>query len=579
VSTWPYTGGYKRARAALLASGPLCVHCGLTVATEADHEPPVALHVHVEGSACCVLVPSCSPCARKQAGVVSGVVLAARRSPVVEAEPVGFDVGSVVWDAAGWLDDLRDVPNDAVWPRLMTVPHPFAVGSLGDEFCRSSTARTGKVLRWWQRLVAVRLLEVDAAGRLIWDSLVLTLSRQLGKSWLLREICLWRMEQGDRFGEPQLVLHTGRDLAVCKEVQRPARVWAKGMPDVFKVREVNGQEEIELLRDGSRWMLRAKDAVYGYGASLAGVDEAWKVPALSIEEGLYPTMIEREQPQLILLSTAHRRATSLMVNRRTAAIADLADPDRDLIVEWSCPRSMSLDDAEGWKLASPHWTDRRRRVIAGRLKAAREGVSDDVDEPDPLEAFRAQWLNQWPVVSLDPVDLKGELLVDADAWGATYGTVVDRDRIWIGLEDYGGTGAAVAAAIRLDDGRIGVDGWLCPSWDAAVADVRRVTVAHSRYRLLVGASLEANVPTDLRSLKAGSRETRSGLPLLRQLVNTRMVVHEVGDDLDAQVAGARVTRATDGSLLLLAGQRTDLLRAACWAVQSAHHPTRQPAIH
>jgi len=40
-----------------------------------------------------------------------------------------------------------------------------------------------------------------------------TMARQLGKSWLLRELLLWRIHQGDRFGEPQDVLHTGKDLA------------------------------------------------------------------------------------------------------------------------------------------------------------------------------------------------------------------------------------------------------------------------------------------------------------------------------------------------------------------------------
>ena len=53
------------------------------------------------------------------------------------------------------------------------------------------------------------------------------MARQLGKSWLLRELWLWRIHQGERFGEPQDVLHTGKDVAVCKEVQRPARIWAK----------------------------------------------------------------------------------------------------------------------------------------------------------------------------------------------------------------------------------------------------------------------------------------------------------------------------------------------------------------
>ena len=137
--------------------------------------------------------------------------------------------------------------------------------------------------------------------------------RQLGKSWLLRELCLWRIHQGERFGEPQDVLHTGKDLAVCKEVQRPARIWAKARPDAYKVREVNGQEEIELLADGSRWMLRAKEAVYGYACRWRPSMRRGRCRPSSIEEGLTPTMVEREQPQLLLVSTAHRLATTLML--------------------------------------------------------------------------------------------------------------------------------------------------------------------------------------------------------------------------------------------------------------------------
>jgi len=132
----------------------------------------------------------------------------------------------------------------------MTAPHPAAVGSLGREFVAAAEARSGRPLRWWQRLVATRLLETDDQERLVWETLILTMARQLGKSWLLRELLLWRMQQQPRFGEPQDVLHTGKDLAVCKEVQRPARLWAKAHTDIYRVREVNGQEEIEVLADG-----------------------------------------------------------------------------------------------------------------------------------------------------------------------------------------------------------------------------------------------------------------------------------------------------------------------------------------
>ena len=149
-------------------------------------------------------------------------------------------------------------------------------------------------MRWWQKLVAARLLEVDGKGELVWETVVLSMARQLGKSWLLRELISGAIHQGERFGEPQDAMHTGKDVAICKEVQRPVRAWAKARREDYKVTEVNGQEQIERLADGSRWMIRAKEAVYGYSVSVAAVDEGWKVQAASIEEGLTPTMVERD---------------------------------------------------------------------------------------------------------------------------------------------------------------------------------------------------------------------------------------------------------------------------------------------
>src|SRR5262245_6672645 len=126
----PYGRAYRRARALLLADRPDCAHgCGRP-ATEADHQPPLARHAHLEGSGCCVLVPSCGPCQRQQALDLS---LGRDLPPVPElepaVEPVGFGVDDPVWQVP-WLEPLLDVPGNATWPRLMTVPHPRAVGSL-----------------------------------------------------------------------------------------------------------------------------------------------------------------------------------------------------------------------------------------------------------------------------------------------------------------------------------------------------------------------------------------------------------------------------------------------------------------
>ena len=47
--------------------------------------------------------------------------------------------------------------------------------------------------------------------------------RRAGKSVRLRGLMLWRMEHGDAlFGETQTIMHTGSDVAICREIQRGA---------------------------------------------------------------------------------------------------------------------------------------------------------------------------------------------------------------------------------------------------------------------------------------------------------------------------------------------------------------------
>ncbi|HKY68605.1 MAG TPA: hypothetical protein VJM49_19625, partial [Acidimicrobiales bacterium] len=408
----PYGPVHERRRKTLIVPGAVCHKCGAQ-ATELDHVPPLSQHRHVEGSGCCRSLPACGPCQRRQ-----GYELGWRGAPVpvesgaaVEEPDDSPGPEHPVWDVAPWLDELRDVPVQATWPRFMTLPHHAAVGSYGAEAIEWLADEARIELRWFQELGLTRQLEHDDDGVLVWLIVLATTARQVGKSVWLRGGATWRLHQADRWGEEQTIMHTGKDLPVCKEVQRLARAWAKARG--YPVREQNGNEEITEPISDSRWMVRGKDSVYGYSVSNGLVDEAWGVAAGVVEDGIEPTMAERVSPQLVLASTGHSKATSLFPTHRLAALDELDAPDSTLIVEWSARRDAEIDDRAAWRQASPHWSKGRQRLIESRLKRVQSGELLDPDESDPVESFRSQFLNIWPVRTAKAVPV-----IDPAVWAA-----------------------------------------------------------------------------------------------------------------------------------------------------------------
>jgi hypothetical protein len=290
-------------------------------------------------------------------------------------------------DWAAGLVERWERDEAFTWPRLLSNPHPDAVGSYGWQAMEwaerrrlddSRVPKAQKRLRGFQVLRLVAGLQHDSHGRLLFGTRLESTPRQQGKSVGLSEEALWRVHSGELFGEEQTVMHTAKDLAVAREVQRAARLWAgdQGMT----VRGTHGQEEIERA-DGSRWLIRGRDSVYSYSAGFAIVDEAWWVDPRVVDDGLEPVLVERESGQLLLISTAHRRATELFPERRRAAIRALASPGRTTLAEWSAAPDADPMDPVTWRQASAFWSERRQAFLVD--KAGRPG-------------WQQQWLNIWP---------------------------------------------------------------------------------------------------------------------------------------------------------------------------------------
>jgi hypothetical protein len=490
-----------------------------------------------------------------------------------------------MWRECAWLAELAatSVAGDFPWPRVMSPPHPRAVGSLGGEACdwieRHSVT---KRLRPWQRLVIYRVLEVDAAGELCWLNVLLSTPRQVGKSVVVCALAFWRMHQHERFGETQLVMQTGKDLAVCREVMRPARIHAKRLEPFYSVREANGQEEIG-NRHGNRWMVRARYSVYGYSASLGIVDEAWGVSPEVVEDGIEPTMGDRIQPQLMLVSTAHRRASSVMPLRRQTAIERLFAESTDLLIEWSAPRGTDISDRAAWRACSPHWATARERLLESKLERTVAGVSDDPDEDDPIESFRAQWLNIWPGRRLLSAS-RDEPLVQWETWRDAVDVSVSVPVAGnvVAVEDFYGTGAAACAAGRDPSGRVVVWGDCFASRGEAWAWAAYLIGERPDTRLVVGASLSGDPAVAACNAvgveMAGSTKTRAALPLIRELLAGGAIAHSGGSALNAQVQNLRVLTHREGGLgISPRSGRNDLARAMGWAVLSlVNVPAPQP---
>lgn len=469
-----------------------------------------------------------------------------------------------------WLQPFLSVPDDASPPLYMSPVPDDAVGSYGADAIAWIEKVERKTLRWWQRLAITRQLEHRADGSLCHRTVLESCPRRAGKSVRMRGVALWRMAHPELFGEVQTIVHTGSDVAICREIQRGAWRWAEEVAGWTVVR-ANGKEAIENTERtagpadlaGSRWLVRAQGAVYGYDVGLGMVDEAWDVKPDTVTEGLEPATLERHSPQVHLTSTAHRRATSLMPTLLRAALT--MEDEETLLIVWAAPPDADPGDQEVWRAASPHWSEDRRRMITNKYARAVAGEADPTaDDPDPMAGFTAQYLNVWRLESANSD--RGDAPVVAEDWGELAAPVPDRAPDGAALESWFGDGISVSLAWRLDDGAALVRSVDAPDLPAAAAVIRQS--GFGRRVVLAGESLlDDPALKGLKLRKASGRAAASVLELSR-LIREDMLQHDGGELLTGQVLAARTMPGADGPRMVSTG-RFDAVKTAVWAAGAA----------
>lgn len=467
------------------------------------------------------------------------------------------------------MDDLFDVPDDAVAPRYMTMVHPRATGSYGRLFIEWANEnpdlnpRRTEGLRWWQQVVASRLLEHDEDGLLVWRNVIVTCARQVGKSWLLRALIMWRIQNRHLFGdEDQTVVSTAHKMTTAQEVFRPAARWARARrDDGWNIRLANGDEKVE-SPDGGRWLLQAAtDGLsIGYSLSVLCADESWKLKRPVIEAA-DAALVEAVSPQLWLVSTAGDSDSDLLSVYRARALDELEQPDNTLILEWSAAKDTAIDSVFGWRMASPCWSARREAEVRDKLLKL-----------DELE-FRLNYRNEWLDIPHGRRGDSGEQVFKASEWedaGTYEANGVPPSAA--AVESWFGEGVAVARATALPAGRVGVTVSSYPDARGAADAVQGVPV------VLIGKSLASDPAFTAIAVTPKGSTSRASVQELRRLMDEDVIRHDNSSELSRQVLNVRASQGADGPRVRSTG-RLDAVKALCWAVESTRLANETPAVY
>lgn len=307
----------------------------------------------------------------------------------------------------------------------------------------------------WQQEAAIRALELNPDGSYRFRTVLILVSRQSGKTSLLKVWALWRMYVDGA----KLVVGAAQSLDISREAWQGAVELAKDCPalaaELGVIRYANGEQCINLL-SGARYRITATTRGAGRGLSVDFLilDEVREQRDWLAWASLSKCTVARAKGQTVCISNMGDDQSVVLNSLRDSALAG-RDPSLGLF-EWSAPEGCELDDVSAWAQACP-----------GLGYTISEQAIRSALATDPPNVFRTEMLTQ-RVDSMDSA-------VDISAWkrsaDATGSLAPHRDRLAacfdVALDN---NHATLAIAAELPDGRVRVE--IAGSW-RSTEDARR----------------------------------------------------------------------------------------------------------
>ena len=329
--------------------------------------------------------------------------------------------------------DFSKLKGRAV-PRLWTRPlrELTPLTTFGFEAIQFAERDLGLNLHPWQKWFLLHSLELepghetgDPLPMLRYKTVVLLVSRQNGKSFVLSARLLWRMFMWDKGVKPPLILSTAHKLSLAEEILDDAHrtVSLSEMHDRIAQRSNTNGNKFFRLDNGARWKCEAASDDGGRGLSVTDLafDELRQQKEWSAWAAMTNTINAVQSSQTIAVSNAGEAKSEVLRSLRSKALEemdarasaekrgeDYAPVDASLgLFEWSAPDDCDIWDTAGWCQANPSLG--HPNSITGDMLASKAALVGEPGAGLPEHKFRTENLCQWVNVTADSLFSSEEL--------------------------------------------------------------------------------------------------------------------------------------------------------------------------
>lgn len=324
---------------------------------------------------------------------------------------------------------------------------PDGIVTTGWPAVRDRCAQWGIAFDPWQDGLGRAMLAKRSDGKYAAGvgGVCMSLPRQVGKTFTVGNMVF-----GLALTTPNLKVlwsaHRTRTSAETFKVMQGIAREKEVAPSINHVRRANGQEEIEFA-NGSRILFGARESGFGRGFDKVDIlvfDEAQILTQKPIDDMIAATNAA-PNGLVIYLGTPPKPSDPCEVFTRIRTEALEGGDGETLYVEFSAPGKHAIDDEREWAAANPSYPARTSHVAMRRLL---KNLGED--------SFRREGLGVWDTqTALTPA-------IPPSVWEATCASETDlakRDKTAHFAVRFSADGAwvALAAASRLDDGRVFVD--------------------------------------------------------------------------------------------------------------------------